>query len=61
MNYTNKTVIEEHDDIMIYGNDDINPIIVIKGHEIHCFGIEDHYDKTPSEDLKHVKVFMINR
>ena len=60
MNYADCTVTEEHDEIRIFGNDNVNPIVVIKNGEIFCYGMDDHYNKSPFEDFKHLKVFLLD-
>jgi len=60
MEYADKTVIQEHEDIVIYGNDDEHPIIVIKGNTVTCHGMDDHYSMSPSEDFGHLKVFLLD-
>ena len=60
MEYADCTVTEEHDEIRIFGNDNVNPIVVIKNGEIFVYGMDEHYHKSPSEDFKHLKVFLLD-
>ena len=60
MEYADCTVTEEHDEIQIFGNDNVNPIVIIKNGEIFVYGMDEHYNKSPSKDFKHLKVFLLD-
>ena len=60
MHYADETITEIHDEIRVYGSDDVNPIIIVKNGEIFVYGMDEHYNKSPSEDFKHLKVFLLD-
>lgn len=56
LEYPGTTVIESNDSVMIYDKNDV--LIVEITDKVRVFGVKDNYDKSPSEDFKHLKVFL---